>query len=146
MNILIILIASVLSGILYHLGGIGKPWNTKWRDWGVPLVLLSAYFLLTHIFVWYCYVASFLLTWLALSTYWKKDGVDAEGWNWFLHGLGIGLGMLPFLFVGMHWSVIVLRAFVLGVAMMVWSQLIDNAATEEFGRGVLIVLTLPLII
>lgn len=93
-----------------------------------------------------CYIISFLLHWGALSTYWKKDGVDAEGWNWFLHGLGIGLALLPFMFMGMHWSVILLRAFVLGLTMMVWSVLINEVFWEEFGRGVLIIVTLLLII
>lgn len=93
-----------------------------------------------------CFLVAFLLSWGALSTYWKKKGVDPVGWNWFLHGLFIGLAFLPFVFIGFLWQAILLRAAVLGILMMIWSVLINSACWEEFGRGVLIILTIPLII
>lgn len=92
-----------------------------------------------------CFLVSFLLSWGALSTYWKKD-VDAVGWNWFLHGLGIGLAFLPFIYVGIPWEFICVRAFTLGLLMMMWSEINDNVVWEECGRGALIVLTLPILL
>ena len=85
----------------------------------------------------YCYVISFLLTWGALSTYWN--------FRWFWHGFGIGMGMIPFAFVGIHWWAILLRAVVLGILIKWWSDREDNAVKEEFGRGALMVLTLPIV-
>jgi hypothetical protein len=95
--------------------------------------------------MWYCYLISFLLTWAALTTYWKKKGTDARWWNWFLHGFMIGLSSIPLAWIGIAWWLILIRAVVLGITMMIWSDLNDNAVKEELGRGALIVLTLPIL-
>lgn len=92
-----------------------------------------------------CFLASFLLSWGALSTYWKKKGTDAEWWNWFLHGFGIGLAMLPFVFIGLSLNKIIIRALAMGVLMMIWSEWHDDVVWEECGRGACILLTLPIL-
>lgn len=98
------------------------------------------------------FVISFILTLGSLSTYHKwlnklfgKTTEDSWWFNWLAYGLGIGLAILPVTFLGISWYLIVLRAIVLGLAMMVWSELNDNAVWEECGRGVLIILTLPIL-
>lgn len=101
----------------------------------------------------YCFLASFILTALALSTYHKwlnrffqKSTDDSHYFNWLAHGLGIGLAMLPFAWIGIAWWLILIRAIVLGISMMVWSELNDNAVWEETGRGFLIIATLPILL
>ena len=88
--------------------------------------------------MFYCYAISFLLTFGALTTYWH--------FKWFWHGFFIGLAMIPFAWVGIAWWLILIRAVILGVLMKWWSDREDNDVKEEFGRGVLIVLTLPILI
>lgn len=97
--------------------------------------------------MFYCYLISFLLTWAALSSYWRwvNNTPDVESINWFLHGLGIGLAMLPFVWVGVSLWLILFRSILLGVSMMFWSDHNNNVVVEEMGRGALIVLTLPIL-
>lgn len=92
-----------------------------------------------------CFLAAFLLSWGALSTYWKKKGTDAEWWNWFLHGFGIGLAMLPFVFIDLSLKKIIIRSMVMGALMMMWSEGQNDVVWEECGRGACIVLTLPIL-
>jgi len=100
----------------------------------------------------YCFLASFILTALGLSTYHKwlnkyfnKSTDDSHYFNWLAHGLGIGLALLPVIYLGISWYLIVLRAVVLGLSIMVWSELNDNAVWEECGRGAIIILTIPIL-
>lgn len=99
--------------------------------------------------MWYsiagCFLLTFLLSWGALSAYWKGKETDMKWWNWFLHGLGIGLAFLPMALIGIGWVLILIRAVVLGITMSVWSELNDNVVWEEVGRGALIILTLPIL-
>jgi hypothetical protein len=137
-----IILLSIISGIFYRMGGSDK-YDTKWRDWGCPLVVLLA--LHWH----WSLILCFLLMWGALTTYWKvlnkffnKPTSDAYWFNWLAHGLGIGLALIPYtLFVG-GWELGLVRSLALGLLMMVWSLLNDNVVWEEFGRGALIILTL----
>ena len=152
-TIIILAIGSVISGILYHCGGIGKPYSTKLRDIGCSLIILLTLSFLAHkIFPIWVNLVTFGLSWLFLSTYHKylnkwfnKPRTDAFYFNWLAHGIGIGLAMIPMAWIGITWWLILIRAVVLGLSMMVWSELNDNAVSEEFGRGALIVLSLPLL-
>jgi hypothetical protein len=95
--------------------------------------------------MFYPYAISFLLTWGALTTYWKKKGTDARWFNWLAHGAGVGLAAIPFAWIGISWWLILIRAIVLGLTIMIWSENNDNAVKEELGRGFLIVATLPIL-
>lgn len=95
--------------------------------------------------MFYCYLISFLLHWACLSAYWKGKAEDMEWWNWFLHGFFIGLAMIPFVFIDVDLWLILFRSVVLGFTMMAWSVKVKKAAYNEFGRGALIVLTLPIL-
>ena len=72
---LIVLLATVLSGILYRLGGAARigDWldvlkHSKTRDWGCSLIVVAL--MLAQPIVWWIHVIVFILMWTALSTYW----------------------------------------------------------------------------
>jgi hypothetical protein len=140
-----VIIGAIASAITYRMGGSDK-YNPKWRDWGCSLLVLLALYVQGHQVNVYVYLVSFLLLWGALSSYWRwvNKTEDVEALNWFLHGLGIGLAMLPFFQYVHIWNILV-RAVVLGITMMAWSEANDNAVKEELGRGALIILTLPIL-
>lgn len=146
---LLYIICACVSGILYRMGGSDK-FNPKWRDWGVATIqLLVLYVLLGNYnnFLMYFvipYFLAFLLSWGALSAYWKT-GEDMKWYHWFMHGFGIGLAFLPIMFLGYNCYLIILRAFILGATMMIWSENTTNVVKEEVGRGALIILTLPIL-
>jgi hypothetical protein len=150
-NILIWLIASILSAILYRLGGTSA--GTKWRDLGCPLVV-TAYLLTLGLkaSLWGlfglvgAYFLAFGLLFGALTTYWKKKGTDAHWWNWAFTGLGYSLSALPLAFITGHWIGFGIRSIVLTILITFWSEKIGWDVLEETGRGFLITATLPLLL
>jgi len=145
MKILLWLGLSILSAILYRLGGTSA--GTKWRDAGCPLVALILYIALKGFnlsFLW-VYLLTFGLSWGAMTTYWKRKGTDAKWWNWLLTGLGYSLATLPIAFVTGHWIGFGLRILVLSLLTMFWSEKIDWDVAEEMGRGAIFCLTIPLL-
>jgi len=137
MNIPIILIACALSAILYRMGG-SSNWNTKFRDIGCPLVLMLLVFILfgIQLKMWWIYLLTFGLSFGALTTYWDwLFGYD----NFYAHGLGCGLAVLPLCFV-LPWQYVLVRLVVCIVGMGVWCKYIKRDVPQELGRGVLFIL------
>lgn len=83
------------------------------------------------------------LTWAAFTTYWDFVGFD----SFFLHGFGVGLGLMPLGIWGhiTWWSPLV-YGLVLGLVMQVWSSWFENDHVEELGRGAFVVLMAPLLL
>lgn len=143
MKILLIILLSILAGVLYRMGGSGR-WNTKARDFGVPMCMVAVMAVLGH-FHWIL-IPCFGLLFASLTTYFKKKGKDAFWWNWALVGLATGLSMLPFAILTGCWLGFGARVLVLTIFVTIWSEANGNAVIEEFGRGALIVGTLPLLL
>ena len=144
MKILWILGLSILSSVLYRLGGIGKPFNTKYRDIGCPLVflgLVAALFGLKWHF-WWAYLLTFGLSWSALTTYWDwfwlAGGNTGED-NFYFHGLGCGLAAIPLCWV-IPWYFVVARIIICTIGMGLWSKWIGKDWFEEGGRGFLFII------
>ena len=139
------LLLTVSSGLLYWMGGYGKPFNTKCRDFGCPAMMVLTMWLLgqLHWALFFCFGAMFG----ACTTYWKRKGSDAQWYNWALHSFFIGLSMIFWVYFTHH-SFLWFGIYVLAVTgtMTTWSQLIGNVFFEEFGRGALIIMMLPLLI
>jgi len=136
MNILYIVIACVLSGILYRLGGTSK--GTKWRDLGCPTILMALVILLFGFKpqYWWLYLLFFGSSFGALTTYWDSlFGYD----NFWFHGFMIGAAGL-FLTTVVPWPIILVRIIVCTVGMGLWSKLISKDILEECGRGVFFIL------
>lgn len=151
MGFIVLIIACILSAILYRAGGMGKEdtaepkWIPKWlrkswvRDWLCPACLLLALFLFwrpSSLLGWVLLLPYYGLSGGALSTYWDElFGYD----NYYAHGFGCGLaGLLLIVFV--PWWILVLRLVICTVGMGIWSKFIGNDVAEEMGRGLLFII------
>jgi len=142
-QIIAVVILSILGGFLYRMGG-ARGYNTKFRDLGVPLCVVLAMFVLGQIH--WTAVLCFGLLFGALTTYWKKKGAKAKWWNWMLTGLGYSLAMLPDAIHSHAWLGFFIRTVLLTTGTVIWSVAISHPVVEEIGRGVLIVITIPLLL
>jgi len=149
------LILCLISGLFYHLGGLGADgkkkykwapawlFNRQWRLSGCSAIFLIALGLPLTRHPW-IYLITFIATLGALAEYWKK-GVDMKAKHWFFHGLAIGLASIPLAWIGLHWWLIIARAIVLGLLMMWISERTKSAWLEECTRGFLIPATIILL-
>ena len=138
-----LLLICFLSGMLYRLGGLGKPFKTWMRDWVIPLVWLIGFCLIEGFSWanWWVYLSIWMLMAGALTTYWD----DLFGYdNFYAHGFMIGLASFPLLFIGFPIYVILLNGLITGLLMGLWCKFFGNDWVEEIGRGVFV--CLPLVI
>jgi hypothetical protein len=150
--ILIILIACVISAILYRAGGMGKEetaqptWMPMWlrqswcRDWLCPAVFLALilyFFRPAYLQDWISIPIYYGLTGGSMSTYW--DFLFHEVDNYYMHGLVIGIaGFALITFV--PWWLLLARCIICTIGMGWWSAKEDVDFREEFGRGVFFIL------
>lgn len=140
LKIILTLLLSVSSAILYRLGGKGKPYNTKFRDMGCPLcgTLILLVWWKPHGLDWLMLVLSFGFTFAAMTTYWDKlFGYD----NFYFHGFMVGLASFPLIWVGFNWYSILISSVISGVLMGLWSKFNGNDVKEETGRGFIYAVT-----
>jgi hypothetical protein len=159
--IIIHLVGMALAAILYRAGGMSKEESSfiptwlrhSWcRDWLIPAVvfgvLVGGRYLSTEhglLMGLKALIIFYGLQGFALSTYWKFGAKDAKWYNWALHGLGCGLAALPFIFCGISWYAVGLRAIALAWLMTRVSETSDDVFVEEYHRGFLNILTLPIL-
>ena len=148
-KILAWLVLSIISGVFYRMGG-SDTFNTKWRDIGCALCA-TLLLIILNTFVYniktiLALVVMTGLTFASLTTYFKKKGEDAKWWNWVFVGTAFGLSALPFSYATGHWLGFIIRTVFLGVVVCVWSERVGEVIWEEFGRGVLLVSTIPLLL
>jgi hypothetical protein len=153
MRVLILLVLSFISGLLYRFGGSEKR-GDKWdflrrsitRDLGCSLLITLGINVWLGWMVWWASIIHFGLLWGALSTYW--DWLNKERkvwWTWLITGAFYGLACLPFLWDGLPIFSLLLRVVVLGVSTMAWRLVWKWDIAEEFGVGVLLGLTIFLL-
>jgi len=151
MGILIIIIACILSAILYRAGGMSKDdttepkWIPKWlrnswcRDWLCPACLslvLFSFWRPSSLLDWGMWLLFYGLSGGALSTYWDKlFGYD----NFWFHGFMCGLAAVP-LIVFVPWWIVLIRLIICTVGMGLWSAKIDKDWLEEMSRGTLFII------
>lgn len=149
-HIIVWLLVSAIAGLLYRLGGVGKPYDTKYRDFGVPLVgiVMLAFFYNFHTDwkIILSYFLTFGLYFGSMTTYWKKKGTNAYWYNWLYTGLGYSLAFLPFAIVTGNWLGFGIRTILVSVFTSLWSDKIDQVVWEECGRGVITTATIPLLL
>lgn len=142
MKILIVLI-SLISVILYRMGGVGKPFNTKIRDLGIPALMTVSLLALGLKVPWWAILLNFGLLFGALTTYWN---IDELKWGFWAHGLGVSLSALPIALATGLWLGFAIRVVIVTAFMAIWSQMIDEVNLEEGGRGAIIMATVPLLL
>lgn len=149
-----------LAGIFYRMGGSGN-WPRWVREIGVGACLIIE-FLLLGVFNFGA-IGTLGSIWVE-STYFKKKGTDAKWWNWLLVGFSFSIAPLPWLLGQLpgvikyhhpfHWFGYVIRIFVCAALTVLWQEVlsakvakvlnIGKDITDEFGRGAIQILTLPL--
>jgi hypothetical protein len=147
---MVIFILAIVSALLYRIGGAGKeeiPFaNSQYRDIGCPVIVLIV--LLSMGFVWYICLACSLLVLGFIRTYW--DFINGKD-NMYLHGIGIGLSMLPLAWYGVAWLNIVaytaIVAFSVGVLNTICTRITikHSVWVEELYRGWIIVFALNIL-
>lgn len=147
MTIIYLVLLSIISAILYRLGGSSKadqdkefPWIPTWfknipkkRDVMANIVKLFGVFLMGITApIWAWFVAWGLL-WASLSSYWDwMFGYD----NHYMHGFMCGFSLLPLVIFGnLALIPFLIQSVVLGLVMGLWSKYNGNATKEELGRG-----------
>ena len=147
-KLIVVVALSYIGGILYRLGGIGKPWNTKYRDFGVPLVAALVYAFLGLPIGW-SLLWSTLLLFGAMTTYWCKINkwfglpTDTKYWfNWALTGLAYGLAYIPIAIEFGNWHTILCRSVLLTIFTSIYSEQVDDVEWEEWGRGAAVAMTI----
>lgn len=142
------ILLSTGAGILYRLGGSGYG-HTKARDFGVPLIATIWLMLFTRWHIW-SLVAHFGLLFGALTSYHyflpNPEDEGPKAINWALHGFFCGLATIPLLWCGIAWWWIIARALILAGTMTAWSLAWNWDVAEEWGRGALVVGSLPLLL
>jgi len=117
-GLITVAIGSILSAILYRLGGWGgegreqfpnlPEWlfNTKARDIGCAGVGYITFSILVGFTVvpWFIHLICFVLLFGALTTYW--DFINGDD-NFWLHGFACGVAYMPYaLYTGDWWQMI----------------------------------------
>lgn len=135
-----ILIACILSSILYRLGGKGGFANAKLiRRLGCSLVFTILIYILFHpinIISYGALIVSFGLSYGALTTY--LDNIFGYD-NYWAAGFLCGLAALPLIYF-VPWWILTIRMVICTVGQGLWSKWIDQDWLEEGGRGVFFIL------
>jgi len=144
---LLIPFLSFIGAILYRLGGIGKPFNTKYRDFGVPVIALGLLALLGGTAPWWIWLLTFLGMFGTMTTYFEFDkNVDTDWYEWLVCGFMMGLSALPYAWYNGAWFWLIMRTIILTIGITIWSVLIKKDWLEEGGRGLLFTITTPLLL
>jgi hypothetical protein len=143
-----VLLLSTLSGIFYRMGGSGN-YSRLWRMIGCTfcavLCLLATQNLVYTAPVLTALALFAVLNFASLTTYYKKKGTDARALNWACVGLGFGLAGLPLAWAFNSWLGLTLRTVFLVFTVTLWSESEDNVVMEEFGRGFLLAISIPIL-
>jgi len=150
-TVIMLIAFSFVAGVLYRLGGIGKPFNTKYRDFGVPIIYIL-YLLYSGTPFNVYLIASAILLFISLTTYWKcvsrwlgQSTENVHWYNWLCTGLVYGLAGFPLAMYYGNWHLFALRVVLLSLVTMCWSESIGDADLEEVGRGFFIIFTLGIL-
>jgi hypothetical protein len=71
----------------------------------------------------------------------SKD--DVHWYGWAMHGFTVGFASIVFFGC---WGLVLARAFFLALLTMLWSLSVKEASLEEFGRGFVANITIPIIV
>jgi hypothetical protein len=156
---LTVLMLSLISGIFYHLSGLGKDGKIKYPN--LPLWLFDRQWRRTGctvlnsvaVLLWYkphslyenlLFLLFMGLTYGAITTYW--DWLFNNKDNFYMHGFMIGLTSFPLVFIGIHWYSVLINSIVSSVLMGWLCSRTGKVWIEENGRGFIIIITRTLLL
>jgi hypothetical protein len=140
--IVLIILLSILSAILYRAGGMDrqtKHWLPVWarkswvRDWICPACCLLP-LLLKHPSFWF--IPAYGALGGMFSTYWDWmfKGEDNYWFSGFMCG-AVGLLLIP---AGVSWLPLIIRALFIAIGWGAWCKIFSNDFVEEYGRGFIV--------
>ena len=151
-NFLWVIGVSIACGICYRISGKGGFKGAKLIRRLICSFLALGLFLRLqglNLAYWWAYLAFWGLNYGALSSYWselQKPKDDVSAIEWFATGIIYGVAAFPLIWCGIPWWAIATRTIGLGLLTMVWSINIGNATIEEFGRGFLYCVSIPILL
>jgi hypothetical protein len=148
--VMITVLASVIGGILYRLGG-KQGFNTKYRDLGVPavfVVLMALFGAIKGIFTGLSLIPCFGLMFAALTTYhyFLPKPPDYKWYHYAMHGFFCSLAAIFYAWASGNWLWFGVRVGINTVFISAWSYWIGWDDLEEFGRGACMIATVPLLL
>jgi hypothetical protein len=153
MGVVMLFVLAIGAGVLYRMGG-AEGYNTKYRDLGVPTLASLALLILgaipCHFWGIAAFILSFGLLFGALTTYW--DFLFKKDCFWF-SGLIVGLSGLPVALAQGKFIGCIIRMGLISGVWQLLNKLLPQKVfcwtrdiVEEFGRGSITIITLPLLI
>ena len=144
-KIIAIIVLVLLSGLLYRFGGIGKPFNTKYRDFGVPTCMLALICIINGfhwslILCWGAMMGSMTTYWGFINKWFKLPKEKKYWFNWLLTGFFYGFSMLPYAIFTQQWQQFLLSIGIVTTICVLVSELSANDWVEELGRGIAVAL------
>lgn len=152
------IILAFLAGVVYRMGGSGN--YPRWiREVGVAIILILEFTVL-GIFNYGCLL--FLGTGWIESTYFKIKG-NTMTLSWILVGIAFSVVISPWFIYSwitnlhpLYWKGYLLRTIICMGFVVIWNQILSAKVakalnlgkdiTDEFGRGAIQLLTVPLIL
>lgn len=145
------IILSAISGTTYRCGGAGGKYPFWIREVGVTSCLILGLILLGY-FHWTLILTAGAMygittTYFGFVNPWIGRKKDEKFWlNWLLVGIGFSIAILPIILVYHNWFGFGIRSAVCMFLVVAWSEANNNVVWEEFGRGAIPIITLPLLL
>ena len=160
-NIILILLLSGISSVLYRAGGLNsnyKHWIPKclrqsWvRDWLCPIFVLISIYLVNPFVLskWWLLIISYGIMGASLSTYW--DWLFDDWDNFWFSGFMCGMAIFPIAFCGVNPFIMLARAVILALIWGGVNAIVNNNKIphsdfiEEYTRGFSLPITILLFI
>lgn len=132
----------IVAAVTYRMGGSGN-YPRFIRGLGLCICVILELLLLGY-FHWSIILCAGAMYGFS-TTYFKKNGTDATWVNWLFVGLGFSAAVLPLVLVYGLWFGFLIRTLICTILVVMWSETNGNVIWEEGGRGVIPILTLPLL-
>lgn len=140
---ILVIIVSAFAGAAYRSGGSGL-YPRYFRELGAAIALIISMIILGH-WHWTVILCAGALYGLE-TTYFKKKGTDAKWWNWMCVGIAFSIAVLPLVIAQHLWIGFWIRTVVCTGLTVLWCETNGNVVWEEGGRGVIPIITLPLLL
>jgi hypothetical protein len=143
MKVISVLVLAAIAAVTYRMGG-----SSNYHRWIRPVGLASCacLALMSLGYIHWVLILTFGAFYGMSTSYYKAKEEDATWINWLLVGLAFSLSVLPCVLVYHLWLGFAIRTVVCTTLIVIWSETNGNVVWEEGGRGVIPIITLPLLL